>query len=75
MAAPSSSHFSPGDLAVMKEYEIITLKYKIKSYRFFFVIASSSFKEYEIIMLIYNTKTCRLDLCFSAPEDIILHAI
>ncbi len=49
MAAPSSSHFSPGDLAVMKEYEII--------------------------MLIYNTKTCRLDLCFSAPEDIILHAI
>ncbi len=27
MAAPNTSRFSPADLAVMKEYEIITLKY------------------------------------------------
>ncbi len=33
MAALSTLHFSAGDHAVMKEYEIITLKYKIKTCR------------------------------------------
>ncbi len=38
----------------------------------FFVSADSILKEYEIIVLIYYRKTCRLDLYFCVPEDIIL---
>ncbi len=42
MAAPSTPHFSanfsPGDLAVLKEYEIITLIYKIKTCRVIFIM-------------------------------------